>query len=174
VNITTRVQDKMANKKAIEWQCEYRECVIVFKRYMCYVERGTKRYCCQSHSALEDAAKKKETGTGRYDKNKESFFCNYCKNSNKIAKSGYCQNCRNIRARTRPFGLNIKDYFDMLETQNGRCLICHVNKCATGKNFAIDHDHKTGKVRGLLCASCNSKLGWYENKKQAIELYLNG
>lgn len=41
------------------------------------------------------------------------------------------------------------------------------------KHFCIDHDHKTLKFRGLLCSVCNRQLGWYENNKEKIELYLN-
>lgn len=41
------------------------------------------------------------------------------------------------------------------------------------KRFCIDHDHKTLKFRGLLCAFCNRQLGWYENNKDKIEKYLN-
>ena len=39
--------------------------------------------------------------------------------------------------------------------------------------LCIDHDHNTKKFRGLLCVSCNSKLGWYQNNKEQIEKYLN-
>ena len=41
------------------------------------------------------------------------------------------------------------------------------------KNFCIDHDHKTGKFRGLLCSRCNRQLGWYEKHREQIEKYLN-
>ena len=39
--------------------------------------------------------------------------------------------------------------------------------------LCIDHDHNTKTFRGLLCVSCNSKLGWYQNHKEQIEQYLN-
>lgn len=39
--------------------------------------------------------------------------------------------------------------------------------------LCVDHDHNTKQFRGLLCVSCNSKLGWYQNNKEAIEKYLN-
>lgn len=41
------------------------------------------------------------------------------------------------------------------------------------KDFAIDHDHSTNKFRGLLCNSCNIRLGWYEHNKDAIKAYLS-
>lgn len=38
--------------------------------------------------------------------------------------------------------------------------------------LSIDHDHKTGHFRGLLCAGCNRRLGWYEQVKDSIKEYL--
>jgi hypothetical protein len=41
------------------------------------------------------------------------------------------------------------------------------------KNLCVDHDHTTGKFRGLLCQICNRQLGWYENNKEKINKYLD-
>ena len=41
------------------------------------------------------------------------------------------------------------------------------------KNLCIDHDHNTGKFRGLLCNCCNRQLGWYEKYRDRINNYLN-
>jgi hypothetical protein len=46
----------------------------------------------------------------------------------------------------------------MLLAQNGVCAACF-KTCSIKKNLAVDHDHKTGKVRGLLCQNCNVALG---------------
>jgi hypothetical protein len=43
--------------------------------------------------------------------------------------------------------------------QNGRCGICREPFGGTGQKMCIDHDHATGKVRGLLCARCNFGIG---------------
>ena len=43
----------------------------------------------------------------------------------------------------------------------------------TPKNLCIDHDHNTGKFRGLLCNYCNRQLGWYEKYRDRINNYLN-
>lgn len=51
------------------------------------------------------------------------------------------------------------DYDRMLKEQDGKCAICDVAECTTGRAFAADHNHLTGKVRGLLCAKCNYLLG---------------
>lgn len=70
---------------------------------------------------------------------------------------------RNHENRVRKtYGLNDGDYDRLYAAQGGRCAIC---RKATGKvkRLAVDHDHETGEVRGLLCFPCNhdvlGKLG---------------
>ena len=56
------------------------------------------------------------------------------------------------------YGISVEDYEQMLEDQNGGCYIC--GKKPEGKRaLDIDHDHTTGKVRGLLCSNHNRALG---------------
>ncbi len=54
--------------------------------------------------------------------------------------------------------INLEEYNRLLILQNEVCAICF-EKCDTGKNLAVDHDHKTNKNRGLLCNSCNLMIG---------------
>jgi hypothetical protein len=61
----------------------------------------------------------------------------------------------------RKYGITVEQYNQMLLTQNNTCKICK-NICKSGKNLAVDHCHATGKVRGLLCATCNVNLGRIE------------
>lgn len=58
------------------------------------------------------------------------------------------------------YGITLDEYNTMLEMQNGVCAICSNKEVAksryTGtRRLSIDHDHKTGKIRGLLCSKCN-------------------
>lgn len=56
----------------------------------------------------------------------------------------------------KTYGITIEDYDRILASQGGVCAIC---KGGTSKNhFAVDHNHKNGNIRGLLCARCNSGL----------------
>lgn len=71
----------------------------------------------------------------------------------------------------RNYDLTVEQYDQMYQDQNGVCAICH-EKCGSKFRLAVDHDHDTGKVRGLLCLSCNQKLGWYERREDAILSYL--
>lgn len=65
----------------------------------------------------------------------------------------------------RNYGITLLEYDRMYQIQSGRCPICEKHQTEIGTIFHVDHDHATGKVRGLLCVSCNMKLGSVENKK---------
>lgn len=58
----------------------------------------------------------------------------------------------------RQYGISLKQYKAMLKRQKERCAICGKHQKDEKRNLAVDHDHKTGVVRGLLCIYCNSKL----------------
>lgn len=71
----------------------------------------------------------------------------------------------------RTYGINLLDYYTMLQKQNGGCAMCG-RKNSSERRLAIDHCHVTGKVRGLLCIGCNTALGQYEMIKEKAEKYL--
>ncbi len=72
------------------------------------------------------------------------------------------------------YGISLEEFRDMEIQSNGRCAICGNNYTAKGP--IIDHNHETGKIRGLLCVKCNVMLGLVgeniETLKKAID-YLN-
>lgn len=74
------------------------------------------------------------------------------------------------------FGITLNDYNKMLEEQNGVCAVCKeketVRLNGKVKRLCVDHDHKTGKVRGLLCMSCNIALGKLKDNSTIIESLL--
>ena len=61
------------------------------------------------------------------------------------------------------FNIDIKQYNDLLKKQNNRCAICGVHQSKLNKQFAVDHEHSTGKVRGLLCIQCNLGIGNFKD-----------
>ena len=73
----------------------------------------------------------------------------------------------------RRYGITVDDYNRMLASQDGHCALCTLYPDATHERFCVDHDHITGKIRGILCKFCNSKLGWYEARKTQIARYLD-
>lgn len=58
----------------------------------------------------------------------------------------------------KKFGITPAEYDALLASQNGGCAICG-QQCPTNRNLAVDHDHETGRIRGLLCNPCNRAVG---------------
>ena len=73
----------------------------------------------------------------------------------------------------KKYGIGLHQYQSVLIEQNGRCCICNKEDW---RNLAVDHNHATGVVRGLLCSTCNTGLGQFQDSvdllNKAIE-YLN-
>lgn len=57
------------------------------------------------------------------------------------------------------YNITLKDYNTLFEQQNGYCAICGTHQTNFKLRFAVDHNHRTGEVRGLLCFKCNWILG---------------
>lgn len=53
----------------------------------------------------------------------------------------------------------LEEYDNLLIRQANRCGICHTHISMLRGHFDIDHDHSTGKIRGLLCNKCNQAIG---------------
>lgn len=81
----------------------------------------------------------------------------------------------------RSYGLTLEEFDVMLTTQGGRCALCDglFTELAPRRNrqtIHVDHDHATGKVRGLLCVNCNLGIGYFGEsvaKLQRAIRYLN-
>lgn len=65
------------------------------------------------------------------------------------------------------YGLSLADYFDLRAKQNGGCAACG-RKPEDDLGLHVDHNHQTGKVRGLLCSGCNTALGLLREDTKAI------
>ncbi len=76
------------------------------------------------------------------------------------------------RLLKKAFGITHADYLLLVEKQGNRCAICRSDdpsKFTAGNvNWAVDHDHRTGKIRGLLCSRCNRGLGLFLDDVQII------
>jgi len=74
-------------------------------------------------------------------------------------KSTHCVNCRKHKSRKWKlrdrYGITVEQYDEMITAQCEKCAICGDDL----KQAFIDHDHKTGRVRGILCRDCNLMLG---------------
>lgn len=85
-----------------------------------------------------------------------------------------CKECLIEMHRYKKLGVcNIK-YEEMLTQQNGTCAICgsKLNSSRYTK-MAVDHDHLTGQVRGLLCTQCNTALGLMKDSPHRLQAAIN-
>ncbi len=62
-------------------------------------------------------------------------------------------------ALRKKYGITLEQYEELFEKQHGKCVLC--NKMS-GKRLSVDHNHKTGAVRGLLCFRCNYGIGYFK------------
>ena len=92
--------------------------------------------------------KRKVFNKGRKEKNRETYY-------------------------KRRYGITLVEYNQLLTMQNNTCAICKIleTEIKHGRNtyFAVDHCHKTGKVRGLLCYKCNSTLGFVNDDIECLK-----
>ena len=76
----------------------------------------------------------------------------------------------------RKFNITIEQYNELFNNQNGLCKICNKPETAIDKknsklrDLAVDHCHKTKRVRGLLCTRCNIGLGAFEDNTKSLEV----
>ena len=108
------------------------------------------------------------------------FYCGDCyiENRKKYYKKRYRRDAR-YRKRVRAswlkhkYGITITLRNRMLRKQRGRCYICGKPETLKGRRLCVDHNQKTGKIRRLLCCSCNLVIGKLEKARAPIIKYIN-
>lgn len=110
------------------------------------------------------------------DKEKE-YHDNYREDNRQKAKEyarryNHSDKARN-KAYLRNYNITLEDYNRMLEEQGNVCKIClqpeQMLHKGNPKRLCVDHDHITGRVRGLLCQRCNTTLGRYEDNPELMK-----
>lgn len=105
----------------------------------------------------------------------------YRHKKSKDGHQGYCKPCANIKLndyrknnptviktirdkslRKTRYGILDNEYQQKLKEQKNLCAIC-CKECVSGRNLAVDHNHATGQIRGLLCSNCNTSLGGFRD-----------
>lgn len=115
---------------------------------------------------------------------KPRHYCKECKNKesrewyekNKERKQELSKQYKHIKKDKdlrSTYGISLEDYHRMLAEQGDCCKICGTHKDTVKRSLCVDHCHTTGKVRGLLCDTCNRCLGLLKDNidilKNAIE-----
>lgn len=116
--------------------------------------------------------KVKEAQKASYRKKRKE----YIKKSVASRRARWDKEVQRERTLKRRYGIDSATYLDMVDRQEGKCGICGGSPRAHRQVFDVDHDHTTGRVRGLLCDRCNKRLAVLEDKEfcEAAEEYLGG
>ena len=134
-------------------------------------QKPTSTLCFRCTQACVENRKK------RAEKRKDR--CSHCLNRKPAPGYKLCMPCRikrrpkndeerlQKRLRNHP-GVTTDDYKARLSAQNNKCAICNGPPNGKWKQLDIDHDHKTGKFRGLLCHECNKGLGCFRDNKTSL------
>jgi DNA-binding transcriptional MerR regulator len=69
--------------------------------------------------------------------------------------------------RARKYGMSEDEFHSLLSLQQGRCAICGTINFG-GRGYQVDHNHQTGKVRGILCFRCNTAIGFIDESMETV------
>ncbi len=89
--------------------------------------------------------------------------CAHRQDGKKYDACSYVRN-RERNWRSQGIFLTFTEYEGILKDQNYVCALCHKPAEKEDRSLSVDHDHKTGRIRGVVCRACNSALGWIERE----------
>lgn len=136
-------------------------------------------FCSLSCASSFQYKQRKSKYPNAYFKEKLCKNCNVVftpKSPSQLYCSGLCKGLNSYYLRN--YGITEKEKERLKEKQNYKCAICGgegfiMNKTGTKEKLVVDHDHSTGKIRGMLCHNCNRALGLFKDNidvlQQAIE-----
>lgn len=136
-------------------------------------KRSKARYVANKDKILELQRKYRAANRERIHAKARLYWASHPKNASqkerqrtirrqtRIKKAEYYSRLSREYLLNHKYGLSIAQYEQMCEKQKGKCAICGE---IPPKRLCVDHDHLTGKVRGLLCIPCNAWLARFENE----------
>lgn len=122
-------------------------------------KRNRKRatHCRRGHEFTPENTYVRTRGDGRV-----THECVKCKAARRALRKPYDRK----QYLTVKYGITNQDYSILLNNQNGVCAIC--GEDPGDRRLSIDHDHQTGRIRGLLCRNCNSGIGLLKDNAQIL------
>jgi len=104
----------------------------------------------------------------------------YIKNREKVLekqKNKSKSKIKDLSLKSR-YGISLNDFNRLLKKQNSKCKICRLKEVAKAtqnkiKSLSIDHNHTTGKIRGLLCQNCNAGIGLFKENINLLKKVIN-
>lgn len=142
---------------------EFRKCAVCAKEFQPLQKTGPGRSTCS------DACKKLLGHNPRW------VAKHLAGKENDPEKLERIKQWRHENQLKRTFGLSVEQFNEMLTKQNGVCAICKSPETAKSnvrveiRRLAVDHCHTTGKVRALLCTTCNTSLGGFKDDPRLLQ-----
>ncbi len=178
-----RFMETLEEKKC--WSCGARKKLTEFHKNALAPD-GLQKRCknCRKNYSLENSDRIKAFSKEYRKNNKDKTKAYYTENKEKITqmKKEYNKvNAEKIALQVKKYtylkryGITKEDYDKMFAEQKGLCAICTKpesnfdQRAQRIKLLAVDHCHKTGKVRGLLCHKCNTSIGLFKESVDIIE-----
>ena len=96
----------------------------------------------------------------------------YKSNTNRTGLHGWCKDCSDRRTTEncrKRLGISPDQFLALLVSQGSRCAICGIDSPGPKKDWNLDHDHVTGRVRGILCNGCNPMLGYAKDSIETLK-----
>jgi len=93
-------------------------------------------------------------------KNRELLYPNFILGSKEYLRNAYL-----ISA----YGITLTEYTEILKSQNYCCALCGLHESRSKRSLSVDHCHKSGKIRGILCDRCNHGLGHFADNVEVMK-----
>ena len=135
-----------------------------------YIENQEKMQECRREwylenreKVLEDTHKWQEENPEKVQKHSRKYYKENREKRLEYSRKYREENPEKMQKHNlKQYGITLTEYNEKLKTQGGGCAVCGKTPEENGRRLAVDHNHETGKVRGLLCIGCNVGLGWFE------------
>lgn len=116
------------------------------------------------HKCRKCSVQLTRTNWPKYKEDNYSYICTPC--CNLQARKSYEGKNGLHQKRLKKYGISIEQYLEMYSNQEGKCAICNIKPNI--RVLDVDHNHATGKVRGLLCRRCNMSIGRFEDNAMLL------
>jgi hypothetical protein len=119
----------------------------------------------------EDIKQWRQNNKEKVKEQKKRHYEKYPERIKQRSKDWYHNNKDRYRngAMLRKYGITLDEYNSLREQQSYKCALCGKHEDENHQGLVVDHSHVTGKVRKLLCTSCNVGLGMFQDSPELLE-----
>lgn len=131
-------------------------------------------YCghCDNYKPPDEFPKGGQPESITKSKGVTEFYCKQCIKERYLLRRSVALIEMRRGHLARKFGIDEDEYESLMHAQGGVCAICSQPETKVSRGsvsaLSVDHDHETGKIRGLLCSSCNVGLGYFRDDLELL------